>query len=378
VSTLPEVNVHQRLSLAIAVSDLRYSAGSLLDAIEHPRSWPFTQWATMVAFEAQKHVRDVHQCEVEAGWEEMVASAARHGGKFFDGRRRQLDNVVEDFRELTEATHRAFYPHDRRGRFFDFLRNDLSVVGDGREVVLTNVSGHFMVGLPPDRGIDMQSWGPHLDTLGAGIGQITRAFLGNSAAEVSEHGSRSSTSLKWWDGKVAEVRSAIFGGELDTELAMAVISIHSTVQAARRWAHAECCADCSAASLKHRFVVLHHAIRSLHQLSPRSEQLGRTAQKHLGGIVESTALQLLVEQPFRRLRNGWFHLGLGDIESKLPADPSLTAPVAAYTGMDTEAFSAAVHRGLDEVSWRVGDWLNEPGADGTTLFKRLRLVDVTR
>lgn len=152
------MELHERLSIAMAASDLKYVAGRILTAGDSPRSWPFNQWGAMVAFEAQRTLRNVHDLHFEFEWEEDVAAAARHGGKFFDGRPRQLDRVVADFRESAKATHVAFYPDDRLGREFDVLRDDLSVITDGPQVLLTNVTGHFMVGLPPHRGLEIESW----------------------------------------------------------------------------------------------------------------------------------------------------------------------------------------------------------------------------
>lgn len=366
------MELHETLSLAIAASDLRYVAGSILGAGNHPRSWPFAQWGAMVAYESAKTLSDVHGYQLELGWEPQVAAAARHGGKFFDVRRAsQLDGVVADFRALGLATHSAFYPDDRRGRIFDFLRDDFAVLADGSELILTNVTGHFMVGLPPDRAIDMDSWGPHLHDLAAGIGQLTTALVGESLEELRLHGNKASEPLTWWDGKIAEVVPAIFGGELETDLAMAVISILSTVQAARRWAHAQCCGSCAAASLKHRFVVLHHAARSIQQLAARSETLPPLAAKSVLALADSADLRTIVDDPFRRLRNGWLHLGLGDIAATLPTEVNILTPVQAYTQMDLPVFEELVDRGLDQIATGMGAWLEEPGAKGHGLFDRL-------
>lgn len=191
------MELHEQVSVAIAATDLRYVVGSALSAAAHPRSWPMLQWGTMVTYEAQKNIHDVHEIELEFDWEDDIAAAARHGGKFFDVRAKQFDSVVTDFRELVEATHAAFYPDDRPGRGFDFLRDDLSVISDGSELLLTNVTGHFMAGLPPHRGIDMNSWGPHMKTLASGIGQLASILASESVGEFSMHGNHSNTGVAW-------------------------------------------------------------------------------------------------------------------------------------------------------------------------------------
>ncbi|MFF2300802.1 hypothetical protein [Arthrobacter sp. NPDC058127] len=365
------MELHEQVSLAIAAADLRYVTGSGLTAGFHPRSWPLLQWGAMVAYEAQKNIRDVHNIELEFDWEEDVTAAARHGGKFFDGRPGQLDSVVADFQKLIDATHLAFYPDDRSGREFDVLRDDLSVISDGSELLLTNVTGHFMAGLPPHRGMDMNSWGPHLQTLATGIGQLASALVSASAENFSQHGNHTNTAVAWWDGKISEAIPATFAGELTTELALGVISIYSTVQAARRWANVECCGSCDAASLKHRFVVLHHAARSIEQLYTRVEGLPPIAVDHVSSLAESADLKTVTAQPFRRLRNGWLHLGLGDIATDLPARPNVLSPVLAYTQMEIPAFAALLDRSLDQVAEGIGCWLAEPGPDGSALFDHL-------
>ncbi|MFE4837387.1 hypothetical protein ACFRAU_22240 [Arthrobacter sp. NPDC056691] len=365
------MELHEQVSVAIAATDLRYVAGSALSAGAHPRSWPMLQWGTMVTYEAQKNLRDVHKIELEFDWEDDVAAAARHGGKFFDGRAKQFDSVVTDFRELIEATHAAFYPDDRPGRGFDFLRDDLSVISDGPELLLTNVTGHFMAGLPPHRGIDMDSWGPHMKTLASGIGQLASILVSESVGDFSMHGNHSNTRVAWWDGKISEVIPATFGGELTTELALGVISIYSTVQAARRWANVECCGSCDAAALKHRFVVLHHAARSIQQLYSRADDFAPIALDHVSSLAGSADLKTVTSQPFRRLRNGWLHIGLGDIAAALPGLPNVLSPVFAYTELEIPAFAALVDRSLDRVAHGIGAWLAEPGADGSSLFDHL-------
>lgn len=366
------MELHEQLSMAIAASDIRYVAGRLLSSAGHPRSWPFSQWGAMVAFETQKHLREVHDQQLNFDWEDDVAAAARHGGKFFDGRSPQLDSVVADFRVLAAATSAAYYPDDRRGRAFDFLRADLSVVSDGNEVLLTNVTGHFMVGLPPHRGAHLDSWGPHARTLAMGIGQMANTLTQMGTNELSEHGNHTEDVVTWWDGNIAEVIPATFGGELGTDLALAVISIHSTAQAARRWARAVCCQSCIAASLKHRFVVLHHAVRSIQQLHERAELLGPVATSYVQILSESADLQAVVSQPFRSLRNGWLHLGLGDIAAALPATPNILTPVSVYTQMEIAEFEELVDQGLNEVTGGIGKWIAEPGVDGSSLFDHLR------
>lgn len=370
------METYQQLSLAIAASDLRYIAGSNLSAGGHPRTWPFTQWGAMVAYETTKMLRETHSLQLKPNWEDTFAKSARHSGKFFDGRTKQLDQVVKNFRRLVAANHTAFYPENRPGPEYDYLRDDLSVVTDGDEVLLTNITGLFMVGIPPERGLDMDAWGPHVLTLTSGIGQVAAAIVGESVEQMHHHGNHSEEALTWSDGKIAEVLPIIFGGELETDLALALLSIHSSVQSARRWARTQCCASCEVAALKHRFVVLHQAMQSLHQLGTRLESFRPIAVSHLQPLVESPGLSAVVSRPFRRLRNGWLHLGFDDIASDLPQGATILTPISVYTQMQAPEFAELVDQGLNEIAVGLGAWLTEAGPDGSTLFNYLEPVAV--
>lgn len=297
---------HERLAIEIALSDLRYVAGSVLQSGGGPKSWPFVQWATVVGFEALKHLGDVHDVRFELDWEDEFAAAARHGSKFFDGGPAQLDQVVKNFSLLAAATHNSFFPPDRRsGPTFDFLRDDLSVVADGDEELLTNVTGHFMAGLPPERAAQLYVIGVHVRKLTMGLGQLAAMFTSSRVDEIRQHGNADPVRLTWWDGKMKRVLPATFGGELDQAFALAVISILSSVQGARRWGRAACCASCAAAALKHRFMVAHHAANSIAALAVRAE-LGPLARERLTILARADDALLLASGPYRRYGTAGF------------------------------------------------------------------------
>lgn len=371
------MEVHQQLSLAIAVSDLKYVGGNLLSSGSHPRSWPFSHWGATVAFEAIKHLRTAHGISPDLRWEPKIAAAARNGGKFFEGNSGQFKSVIKDFRRLIEVTHSAYFPDDRVGREYDYLRNDLAVVTEGSEVLLTNVTGHFMVGMPPDRGIDMDTWGPHLKALAMGIGELTGALAPSSPEELHLHGSRPQARLSWWDGKVEDFVPNIFAGELNGELAMPLVSIYSSLQTTRRWARADCCTSCEVAALKHRFTVLYPALSSLVQLRSRANNLGPVAIEHLSVLVDSPWAKELADRPFRSLRNGWLHLGFDKVASSLFDDANLWSPINAYTGMTVGEFVTLVDQGIDEASFALGVWLSESGPHGVTIFDSLEPADLS-
>jgi len=357
--------------LAIALSDLRYVAGSVLQSEGGPKSWPFVQWATTVGYEATKHLGDVHDVRLALDWEYEFAAAARHGGKFFDGGPTQLDPVVNDFGMLAAATHLSFFPLNRRGgRILDFLRDDLSVVADGDEVLLTDVTGHFMVGLPPERAAKLDAIGDHVRRLTTGLGQLASMFTSASVDEIRQHGNAEMVQLIAWDGKMERALPAAFGGELDRGLAFAVISILSSVQGARRWGRAACCASCAAAALKHRFVVAHHAAKSIAALADRDD-LGPLAREHLTNLSCADDAWVLSSFPCRRLRNGWLHLGLGDVAAEISDSNDLLAPVRAYAATDPAALGATVDRYLGELATGLNGWLLTSAHNGRGLFRHL-------
>lgn len=87
-------------------------------------------------------------------------------------------------------------------------------------------------------------------------------------------------------------------------------------------------------------------------------------------------VRTVVTPPYRRLRNGWFHLGLGDIAQQLPRDPDLLTPVTLYAGIDPLDLDAFVDRGLDAVAALMNAWIVEPEPGGATIFDNLRRVDM--
>lgn len=355
----------------IALGDLRYVAGSVLKSDGGPKSWPFVQWAAAVGFEAQKHLGDVHDIRLKLDWEREFAATARHGSKFFDGRTTQLDSVVKDLSLLASATHLSFSPPNRRGGpIFDFLRDDLSVIADGDEVLLTNVTGHFMVGLPPERAAQLAVIGLHVRTLTTGLGQLTSMFTGAGVDEIRKHGNAEPTHLSCWDGKMKRALPATFGGELDLGLAFAVISILSTVQCAQRWGRAVCCASCAAAALKHRFVVAHHAAKSIASLAGR-DVLGPLGSERLAVIASADEALVLTSGPYRKLRNGWLHLGLGDVAADFSDGSGPLAVVRAYTDSDPATLATTVDTYLGKLSITLNDWLLTPAQNARGLFSHL-------
>jgi hypothetical protein len=366
------MDAHEALAVRIAVSDLRYVGGSILDARGSARSWPLLQWGTMVAYEAARHLRATHGVDLELSWEPEIAAAARHSGKYFDGRRDYVESVVKDFDTLIDSTHEAFYPADRRGRLFDSLRHDLSVFTAGNDVVLTNLTGHFMVGLPPERAAKIATWGPHLAQLSTGVGEATARLTSETVDSLRAHGSRSADAIAAWDGDIADVAPSIFGGQLSPPVTMALLSVLSSTESAQRWTRVECCDACAAASLKHRFVVLHHATMSLLTLQRSGVPLDGAASARVSAITSKSPLDAIVSQPMRRLRNGWFHLGLSDVARSVTRSSNALTPTHAYTEMRESELAATVDAGLAVINEGLQAWVAERGRDNKSLFEHLK------
>lgn len=356
---------------------MRYVAGTVLQASGGPKSWPAVQWATAVGYEARKHVADVHKIDIELEWEEEFAAAARHGSKFLDRRHSALGAHFLEIESLAEATHASFFPANRRGRaFLDFLRKDLSVVSAGREILLTNVTGHSMVGLPSDRAARLEVIGTHVRTLTTGLGQLSAKFTGADVSELALHGNAATDKLTWWDGKMNDLPSRTFGGELDLAHCLSLIGLLASAQAANRWARATCCDACDAAALKHRFVSSHHLARSISALTAEPSTLGPIARQVLSAMAGRGDALTLTSNPYRALRNGWLHLGFSDAADRLTDPIDLRGPVRAYTGTSAADLEVLVDRYLGDITNTMNEWLLLPAREGEDLFDHLKRVNI--
>lgn len=361
---------HERLALRIATGDLRYVSGSAISAATgedlHPRVWPFTQWGAMVAYETQKYLGRNGGQSLELSWDPAIAEAARHSNKFFEDKGLEIDGVVRQFQLLLEANYDAYFPKGR-DHGLDPLRNDLSVIVLDGELLLTNVSGFFMTGVPVEHASDLTAMGPHARRLAVGIGQATRALTGASVGQVFEHGNKDQTTPTWWDTKSYEALPNAFAGALDPPVAMAMLTLLSTVQSARYWARADCCSDCASAASKNRFVTLYQAVRSIERFWLEGHvKKQSTAQKCVEDILDATAESVLTHS-LRRLRNGWLHLGLGNVAGLLPSDPTVGDVVLAYTGMTMSQLDELVDDGLVAFAKTMNAWALSPTPMGSNL-----------
>ena len=367
------------LALRMTMDDLTYASGSALSAATsggtHPKLWGFVQWGVVVAYEGHKHLANAHSLDLELGWDPEFAAAARHSSKFFVDRWLSLDGVIGRFEQLLASNHAAYFPPNRRRRAFDFLRHDLSIMIANDEVILTNVSGYFMMGTPPTTIADLEAIGAQGHRLTMGIGEATAAFTGETLDAIRQHGNSDLPAVSWWDATSSKALASAFGGELPPPLAIAVLTVQSALQIARRWAHASCCPACVRAARKHRFIVLYQALRSLELLRVSGRGLGRVGAAHVEEALRQHKDVDLLSAPFRRLRNGWLHLGTTDLATELTADATSTDLVRGYADMDLDAFDAVVDRALDDVARALNVWILQPYARGRTLLDHLHSPD---
>lgn len=159
------------IALDIARADMHYVATSIIglppSAIAAETA--LLQYGTMAAYEAQLHFKKTLDWNLSADWDPDTAKTARMSGKFFADPKRNLQGVVTHFEALLEANHGAFFPANRRGRFFDFLRDDLCVVTLGGTPYTSLISGHYLSGLGPEQVGDFAAVGPAVRKLSIGV-----------------------------------------------------------------------------------------------------------------------------------------------------------------------------------------------------------------
>lgn len=160
------------IALDIARADMHYTTVSLLGLPPAAAAAEIAllQYGAMAAYEAELYFNTALGWQLSAGWDADAAKAARMSGKFFADSKRNLDGIVTHFEELLRANRGALFPPNRRGKLFDFLRNDLSVVVLNGSPYANLVSAHYLAGLNSEQVGDLETVGPAIGRLSAGIG----------------------------------------------------------------------------------------------------------------------------------------------------------------------------------------------------------------
>jgi len=242
---------------------MHYVATSLIDLPPSPGAAEIAllQYGVMAAYETQRHFEKTRDWHLSANWDTDRAKAARMSGKFFADGQRNLDGVVTHFDELLRANHGAFFPPKRRGRLFDFLREDLSVVTSAGRPYTNIVSAHYLAGLGPDEVGDVATVGPAIGRLSTGVGNVAGALLEGSSIAWHEHGPI--PHFLWLDGKSRVALPRLFGGELDPSLAAALMTVQCISVSALHSRSRSLCDWCRAAARKHRFVALFQSLTAI-------------------------------------------------------------------------------------------------------------------
>lgn len=355
---------HEALALWLMRADLAYVHGAIIGR-QTSFAWLFTQYSVLVAYEARKHLVTIGTTLPDAGWPQGVASAARMSGKYFDDSKRSLSHIFNHFEAMTSQNRDMFFPAGRLGgEEFDYLRTDLAVLLLDDTPVLTNITGYFAAGLPPDGPLDTDVIGPQIHRLAQGIGS-TIGVLGVDTAHTGPLNADNER-FRWQDADTRAALPELFAGEFDPHAATGLLAISTSAAATEILARSDCCVECHVAVLKHRLVVAYHAIRSL-QILQRDMPLGPEAQQIVSAVLESSPARTLLSDGYRRLRNGLVHYGLTDVPLPSQLDEfSIGYLINHYTGADLGEVFRSVNDALATVSTVLTAWSTSirPGGRG--------------
>lgn len=362
-----ELDPIQVIAVDIARADMHYVATSFL-GLPHSAiaaEMALLQYGAMAAYEAQLHFGKTLGWNLDAAWDADTAKAARMSGKFFADKKRNLNGVVAHFDLLLRANRGAFFPSGRRGRLFDFLRDDLSVVFLEDRPYTSLVSAHYLTGLGPEQVSDLETVGPAIGDLSTGLGNIAGFLLHGSGIEFHEPGPM--PAFQWFDGKSSIALPRLFGGELEPALASALLTVHSISSSAMMSSSRSLCPWCEAAARKHRFVALFQALTALADVREAGTAMVHS-EEALAFLDEPESKWVLAQS---KLRNGLIHLGLQDIAGSLGAGSTVDDAVRAYTGQDPEAVADRVAQHLTRFVEVLARWMLSPTPDRKTFVGAL-------
>lgn len=357
----------EAIALDVARADLHYVSTSIvaLPSGAAAAEIALLQYGAMAAYEAQLHFEKVLGWRLSAVWDAAPAKSARMSGKFFADKNRNLDGVVLHFDKLLKANHGAFVPTNRRGRIFDFLRDDLAVVTLDGLPYTSLISAHYLAGLGPNQVADFATVGPAILRLSTGIGNITGSILHNSG--IFRHPHAPVPEFKWLDGKSKIALPRLFGGELDPALAAALLTVQSTTCNAAHSRSRALCPWCEAAARKHRFIALFQSLEALTILRANGAQPRQAAE--MMEFLDEPESAWVLEQ--RKLRNGLVHLGLQDIASQLGSGATIDDAVRVYTGQDSGIVATRVVDRLDRFVDILTRWMLSPTEKGRLFLDAL-------
>jgi hypothetical protein len=357
----------EAIALDIARADMHYVATSLIGLPPSAAAGEvgLLQYGVMSAYEAQLHFGKTLGWRLSADWDDGIAKAARMSGKFFADTKRNLDGVVSHFEDLLRANHGAFFAPNRRGRLFDFLRDDLAVVSLNGRPYTSLVCAHYLAGLGPDEVGEHASVGPAILRLSTGVGNVAGALLDSSGIAWHEHGPI--PDFVWLDGKSTVALPRLFGGELEGALAAALMTVHSISMCAVHSRSRSLCGWCETAARKHRFVALFQSLTALEIM--RHDGVRPPRSDEMMAFLEHPESEWVLGQS--KLRNGLVHLGLQDIASSIVPGSTVDDAVRVYTGQAPDEIAERVESHLVRFVDLLTAWMLAPTVKGDVFLGAL-------
>lgn len=365
--TLSDLVPIEAIALDIARADMHYVTTSLLGLSSSAAAEiALLQYGAMAAYEAKLHFEKTLGWRLSAEWDADTAKAARMSGKFFADTKRSLEGVITHFEDLLQANHGAFFPPNRRGKPFDFLRYDLSVVTLHGIPYTSLISAHYLVGLRSSQVGDLATVGPAIGKLSVGIGNLAGTLLQDSTIDPHRHGPI--PPFRWLDGNSRIALPRLFGGELDPPLAAALLTVHCTTFSALQSVSRSLCSWCEIAARKHRFIALFQSLKALEIMRQKGIRAPRSIDM-MAFLDEPESVWVLGQS---KLRNGLVHLGLEDIASSLETGNTIHDAVRAYTGLESNEVAARTVNHLARFVSLLTSWMLSPTADGKFFLSALQ------
>lgn len=362
----PELEPAETIALTVARSDMHYVSCALIgvDGLAGAAELALLQYGVMAAYEAQTHFKRTLNIDLAAGWDPDTAKAARMSGKFFADNKRHLQGVIAHFEALLEANHQAYFPADRFGSQFDFLRDDLSVITLGQRPYITSVSAHFLTGLQPNETATLDQAGPAAYRLSVGVGNITGALLNGSG--IASHPRVARLGFVAWDATSSEALPRLFAGTLTPAAAIALLTVQSVVRSAELSEARIGCSWCASAARKHRLIALYQGTLALQDLRDgQPDKVPAGVSRYIDDERTRWVLQN------SKLRNGLIHLGLQDIASSLSPGATIDDAVAAYTGLTADETDELVKERLHVLGETLTTWMLSRPSTGRTFTEAL-------
>jgi len=361
-----------RLGLAIAQADLGYVRAAIDSGVTE-RSLEFLQHAVLIAFEAHAFCRNQLSLPLpDLAWETTLAEASRLSGKFFDDKKRDIEQLANQLSLLAESSRIAYRDGWRRrlARWLGIYNPDLAVLSVRNTPVATDLTLAFHAGIQHPGPDNLAVARKVAYSLAAGVGEMV-AIL--DAANTPHHppAVELDEAWVWGDGVAWNCYAQAFAAEVPTRYVPLLIVLQNATATATLVTSTDCCDGCRFAAFKHRLVVAYHVAQSLKKFRNSSN-----LPAAVGARVEATLSEPAVNNMLnlRALRNGLVHLGLSDAPPEVFASENPLRTVIKHyaSGMEYEEVDAAVRSALSFLNAYLTTWLLEPPTGGVGFAGLLR------